>query len=160
MNAIELIVGGLFALLLVVLAVYFAWRQTKVLQALRSLDVGWTADDRHYLGKQARRRLWCSALMIVLAAMLVGSYFLDQAKPARDPNHKEITQEQKDYAWQMTLYWGMALLVVFTLVTLAAMDIVAIGRFAHRKARQLEGDRQAILEAHLAQFRRERNGPT
>jgi hypothetical protein len=157
-NATEVILGSLLAALLLLLAGYYAWRQKRILASLRSDDPTWNAEDRLYLRKQAVRRLWCSALMAVFAFMLIGSFFLEQAQPPRDPNQQEVTPEQKEYAWQVTIYWIVALFLLFAIVTLATLDIVAISRFAHRKVRQLDADRQAIIESHAARYRRDRNG--
>jgi hypothetical protein len=157
-NATEVLFGSLLAALLLFLAGYYAWRQKKILASLSTDDPTWNAEDRVYIRKQAVRRLWCSALMTVFAFMLIGSFFLEQAKPAQEPNQQEVTPEQKEYAWQVTIYWIVALFLLFAIVTLATLDIVAISRFAHRKVRQLDADRQAIIESHAARYRRDRNG--
>ena len=158
MSTTEIILGSLLAAGLVALAGYYAWKQTKTLQSLRSDSSNWSAEDREFVRKQARRRLWCSALMVVFAAFLVGWFFVESAKPPKDENQQRPTPEQEAYAWQAALYVTASLIVLFAIVVLAVLDVGAISRFAHRKQRQLEADRQAILEQHLARLRRDRNG--
>jgi MFS family permease len=157
-NLAELSLGLLLAALLLVLAGYYALRQRNTLQALNSPDRGWTPEDRLYIRKQAFRRLWCSVLMAFFAVLLVGWFFLDHAKPVLQPEQKEITPEQEAYAWQVTMYVGLMLLVLFGIGVLAALDVAAISRFAHRKRRQLDADRQAVIESHAARYRQERDG--
>jgi uncharacterized protein HemX len=156
MNPSEIILGCLLAVVLLGLAGYYAWRQKNTLRNLRSDE--WSPEDRVFLRKQVTRRLWCSALMVVFALMLVGWFFLQAAEPPRQENQQEATPEQREYAWQIALYWTAAFVVLFSMIVLAAMDMVAIGRFARRKQRQLDADRQAILESHVAQYRKNRNG--
>ena len=157
MNVTEIVLGSALAALLLLLAGYYAWRQKRILASLGPDDPAWNPEDRVYIRKQAIRRLWCSGLMVIFAFMLVGSFFLEQARPEANPNQQDAP-EQKEYLWQVTIYWMVALLLLFAIVTLAALDIVAISRFAHRKTRQLEADRQAIIESHAARYRKDRNG--
>lgn len=156
MNASEIILGSALAVVLVGIAGFYAWRQRNTLGQLRSDE--WSPEDRVYLRKQVRRRLWCSALMVVFALMLIGWFFIQATEPPRQENQQEATPEQREYAWLIAIYWTAAFVVLFTMVILAAMDMVAIGRFARRKQRQLDADRQAILENQLAQYRKNRNG--
>jgi len=154
----EIILGSVLAAGLVALAGYYAWRQKNTLQSLRTNAFDWSAEDRDFLRRQARRRLWCSALMVLFAALLVGWFFVESAKPPRQEDQERPTPEQEAYAWQAALYVTAALVVLFAIVTLAVLDVGAISRFAHRKQRQLEADRRMILEEHLARLRRDRNG--
>jgi hypothetical protein len=154
----EIILGSLLAAGLVALAGYYAWRQKKTLESLRTDASAWSPEDREFARRQARRRLWCSALMVLFAALLVGWFFVESAKPPGVEDQEGPTPEQRAYAWQAAMYLTAALVVLFAIVTLAVLDMGAISRFAHRKRRQLDADRQAVLEEHLARFRRDRNG--
>lgn len=140
----EILFGSVLAVMLVALAAYYAWRQKGVLQMLRA-TTNLSLEDRLYLRRQVSRRLWCSLLMLVFAAMLVGSFFLRYEAPGEGAEK----DAQREFAWQVTLYWAGALLVLFGIIALAAGDIWAIARFARRKQRQLESDRRAILESHI-----------
>src|SRR5262249_3960308 len=113
------------------------------------------------------RRLLCSGLMIVFAGLLFGWFFLEgsfrevreelrqqkeQAAPA------ELTAEQKDFVRLFTGYWIVGLLVLLSLISLAAVDFWSIARFGLRKHRQLQADHRALLRSDVAQRRSQGNG--
>ena len=148
MNPAELVFTLALAAVLLGLAGYFGWRQVQTLRGLAGMGV----EEQHYLRAQAYRRLFCSALMVVLAGMLVGWIFLgaDAADPAAP-----LTA---DLARLFSVYWIAALLVLLVLVALAAVDFWAIARFGMSQHRRLQADQRALLEEHAARRRRERNG--
>jgi uncharacterized membrane protein YjgN (DUF898 family) len=163
----ELTFGVVLVLVLLGLAGYFTWRQIGTLRQTRN-DSALSTDDRLFLHRQAVRRLVCSALMVVLAGMLIGWYFLDPAfrdmfregreawAEARD---EILTEQQKDFSRWMAAYWSLALLVLFFIIVLAAMDAWAIGRYGLRQRRQLSDERrQALLELEAARRRHRENG--
>jgi hypothetical protein len=163
-NPLEFTFGLVMVLLLVALAGFFAWRQRQTLQALRrqtELDL----DERRYLQAQAMRRLLCSGLMLLLAGLLIGSWFFE-------PGYQEVTQsgrtaaanaqpnlkpEERDFLQNFTFYWILILLVLFVFAVVATLDIRATLRYGLDRHRQLEQDHRAALEAHVRQLR-ERNG--
>jgi hypothetical protein len=159
-----------FTLLLVagllVLAGYFGRRQ---LQTLRGLTAPETLGqgDRLFLRKQAYRRLICSALMVVLAALLVTWLFLEPrfqqvqqeltAAHAVDPN-AEPTDEQRAFTRLFGVCVIVALLVLMVLLAVAGMDFWATARYGLSQQRQLQADQRAVLKEHADRYRRERNG--
>src|SRR6267378_3386496 len=110
----------LIAVLLTV-AAYFGWQQV---QALRG-GSGLKTDDRRFVLGQARRRLICCGLMVVIAGMLVGWLFLDghyrdlhsraQAVP-EEQRDQVLKEEDKDFARFMVGYWIVVFLMVFALL--------------------------------------------
>ena len=84
-NVGELTLTLLLAVGLTALAIYFGRRQFQTLATLRNAAPE-DADERRYLRTQAHRRLFCSALMVVFAAMFVGWIFID-------PFSREIQQQ-------------------------------------------------------------------
>jgi hypothetical protein len=76
LDAVETTLVLLIALVLCVLAVYFTWRQRLTMQAVHN-DLNMHRAHRSYWLKQTVRRRFGSLLMILLAAALVGSLFLN-----------------------------------------------------------------------------------
>jgi hypothetical protein len=167
MNPGELIFILVLATILLALAAYFGRRQIQVLRSLPQSSAD--PDERRYLRSQAQRRLFCSFLMVVFAAMLLGwiglnARYLDlleqkRAVEAADPA-AEATQEEKDFGRLVSVYLVVALLVLLGMVSLAIIDFWAIARFGLSQQRRLHADRRALLEEYAARRRRERNGDT
>jgi hypothetical protein len=162
----ELTFFGILIPLLLALGLFFGWRQVRMLRALRpGSELGPT--DRLYLRSQVYRRLVCSALLLILAGLLAGSFWLDQSRrrveqeraeqlarnPAapRQPEHEAFVQ-------QFTLYWILVLLVVMVLLALVAADVWAIARFSQRQHRQLRMDLRDTLARELERLRQQGNG--
>lgn len=160
----EFILGCLLAAVLVGLAVYFARAQFKSLASLRG-QPALAIDDRLYLRKQAIRRLLCCFLMVVFAGMLAGWFFLEE-RLSRPLNEEELELRAKARPQELvhhrgkeqtlriiTVYWAAALMVLFAMLFLAAIDLMATARFGFRHHRQLEAEKKAILEDEVARWR-------
>lgn len=143
------------AAVLVFVAVFFGLRQRTTLAQVRR-DPEMTADDRAYYLKQARRRLLCSVLLIVVAGLLVGWFFVDDVSMRELPPGQEPSQEDKDAARFIALYWIVLLCVLMGILLLASFDLIATARFGMRRVRQLEQERRAALEMEAARLRRRR----
>jgi ABC-type Fe3+ transport system permease subunit len=121
-------------------------------------------EDRLYLHKQVQRRLLYSVLMAVLGFMLVGSFFLEnqiRSEAAAVQNADRPAPDEADRrnsAWFFAFYWVVFLLLLLVILSLAAVDLLAIARFGLRHRRQLEAEQRAILESQALPLRRERNG--
>src|SRR5437868_3004064 len=105
-------------------AFYFTWSQGQTLQYLR-LDMQMPADQRRYLYRQSRRRLFGSFVLALLAIMLVGSLFLDY-EPLRQPLG-ELPPAEKEAAKNayrfISFYWMVFLLFLMALLALAIFDL-------------------------------------
>jgi hypothetical protein len=151
---------------LVVPAVYYAWRQVQTLRDLPGPE-SLPPEDRTYLRNQAWRRLACSVLMVVLAGMLAGSFAIEGpaqnlvnvGEEAQARNEKpDLDPVQKHFFRMYTLYWVAALLVLLGMMGLALFDILAIRRFGQRHFRKIQADRRAMIERQAARLREGRNG--
>jgi hypothetical protein len=151
---------------LLAVALFFGWRQVRTLRTLGpGSELG--PADRLYLRSQAYRRLVCSALLLVLAGLLAGSFWLDRSRlqvereraeqVARNPKAPP-QPEHEAFVQQFTLYWIGVLLVVLLLLILVAADVWAIARFSQRQHRQLRADLRDTLTRELARFRQQGNG--
>ncbi len=159
MDPVEITLGIGLAVLLVVVAVYFAFRQRQTFRQLRS-DTTLSLDDRRYLYKQAVRRTASSALLFLLAGFIVGWFFLEPALEELRPAGPvaELPESSKESLRLLTYYWIVALLVFLAVVLLAVYDLFATARFGARHHRQLEDARRAALQAEVERIRRERRG--
>ncbi len=151
---IELVVVVLLVAVLVGLAIYFTSRQIQSIRALRSGKVA--PEYQKYIHWQITRRLACSVLMVLLAGMLVASYYIEAGVRAQVEGAGK--QQAQEAAQTFAIYWGAFLIVLFILLWLAATDIIANARFGFRQSRRIASDRQDMIEQYAAQLRRERNG--
>ena len=154
----ELPVGASLAVLLVVIALYYGWRQVQSLRAM-SRDVNVAFDERMYLVRQATRRISVSVLLLVIAGFLVAWFFVDHSgMPPEDfaQGNRPMTDAEKDAVRFVGMYWISALLVVFVVIMLAVFDLWATARFGYERRKKLEEARQAALAAKLAQIRQRR----
>jgi hypothetical protein len=162
MNPKEIIFGGILAAVLLGLAGYFAWRQKNTLGKLREQDLD--PEDRLYIYRQVQRRLLCSVLMVVLAGMLVGWFFLESQVRSEVAGVQKVDEpgppdaERRNTIRVFTFYWIAFLLVLLVILFLAAGDLLATARFGLRQQRRLEAERRTVLESETARLRRERNG--
>ncbi|MCS6849953.1 MAG: hypothetical protein NZ700_02145 [Gemmataceae bacterium] len=148
--------------ILIGLASVHGWRAWR---ALRQQTAGNTpAEEREYLRQQARRRLVSSALLVLLAGLLAGSQLLgldhpaDRLEPRANGQPPALSAEQRRFLGLYTLYWGAILVVLFVVIGMAILEIRAIRRHGARQWRQIDDDRQAMIEAQAARYRMERNG--
>jgi ABC-type Fe3+ transport system permease subunit len=162
----EAIVAGAIVIILLLMAIYFGWRQWQTLGALRHGSQA-PREERRYVHKQAWRRLVCSALMIVLAGLFLGYFeiggsvgrLVDIGEANRERNQQRpLTDEEKAQVSNLTYLTIAMLSVVLAIFALAVADFVAIQRYGQRQYRQIQADRQAMLERELARYRGERNG--
>lgn len=164
MDPAELAFGAVLVVLLVGLAGYFSWQQRATLRELRARPE-MPADDRRFLRRQVLRRLFCSALMVLLAGMLVGWSFYDETfrdlfrEGRAAPAQGELAERQKAFGQWMGAYWSAALGVLFLIVAVAAADALATGRYGLRQRRRLRDERQqTLMELEAARRRHRGNG--
>src|SRR5262245_8451399 len=128
-------------------------------------------DEREYLRRQEWRRVVNSALMLLLAALLVGSYAFglqeraddigrQREQQAVDGQKPPPTDEQRDFGRLFAGYVIGILLLLGGIVTLAGLDFFATRRYALAQLRKIQTDRRAMLERHITRWREERDGPS
>lgn len=163
----EQLFATLIILVLLVLAVYFAWRNRLLFQGLRYLELA--PEDRRYHLALAWRRLVGCALMVVLAGLLTWWYWGGQEQRARelagrqaqvgqDGAPAEPSAERQRFFNQFSTFWIIFSLVFLGWISLAFFDFWAIRRFGLRQYRQIQADRRAMIEHQLARLRSQRNG--
>jgi hypothetical protein len=159
----ELVFGALLVLLLLGVAGFFAWRQLVALRSLRK-QVDLSREDQRFLRQQALRRLLCCGLTLALALMLACWPILEgpvshvTRADAPPPVDGQAPQLDRADARAFVLYWIVFMLLVLATLVLAAVDLLAVGRYGLRQHRQLEAERKAVLQSEVARLRSRRNG--
>lgn len=153
----ETAIGMTLAAVLVFVAVFFGVRQGHTL-ALARADSDMPEEERAYLRRQARRRLVCSALLLMLAGFIAVWFFIEPdpaQRQVRAPG-EPLSQEAKDEVRFFVFYWISPLLLLLVVLLLAAGDLWATARYGLRQHRELEQSRRAMLEMEAAKLRRRR----
>lgn len=103
--------------------------------------------------------------MLLLAGLLVGSYFLDQEyrqlteqAEQRPDRSATMAPEEREFLQRFTIYWVVALIVLFLFGFFAVLDVLATLRYGASQHRQLRDQHRAQLEQEVRRFRQERNG--
>lgn len=158
MDNLEIIMASGIAATLCGVAVYFLVRQQQTLRGARA-DPAMPAEQRAYLMRQFQRRLFGSILLFLLAAMLVGSLFLDY-EPLRQPI-EEVPPAQQEAAKQavrvISIYWMVFLMLLMAVMALAVFDFWATARFSVQQQKLLFQQHQDMLEAELTEHKYRQN---
>jgi hypothetical protein len=161
---LELAYAIVIVISLLSMAGYFGWRQWQALRRLAREGEQVPLDERRYQRAQAWRRLTNCVLMVVLAGLLIASYWLGQERRAGElgamgaQGQTEPSPEQKAFVTQYTTFWIVFGVVLLAVISLAFVDLLAIRRFARKHLRQIQADRRAMIEEEVAAIRRQRNG--
>ena len=164
----QIIFGAALIAALLLLALYYGWRQVLTLRRLRR-NPDLPDEERRYQHRQAVRRLVNSVLMLVLAALLTGvmAYLENPTQQlvkqhddaiAKGEKPPERTPEQRQLVLVWASWWVALLVVLLAVVVLAALDLWAIRTYGLRQFRKLQADRRAMIERQAARLRHGRNG--
>jgi hypothetical protein len=152
---------------LLALSVHYARRQVQTLRGLRVTEE-MEPEERLYLRRQARRRIFGCVLTVLLAIFLAGLLIflegplkeladdMDAAK-----NNGEDLNLSPDQRSLRKLYaiWNIGLLLtLLAVLAVAGVDYLATRRFGRRQMRRIQADRRAMIERQVARLRQEKNG--
>ncbi len=166
MSAHQMISTVILMVVLLGVGGFFFRRHLRTLRHVRT-DPDLSDDDRAFARRQVVRRLVCSALMIALAVILGGSFFLegtaqqlaDQIQTSREAGQEaQLNPEQRRFSAVYLYYWMGTLLVLLSIIALAVLDIFSIRQYRWRQYRQIQEGRRAMIEGQLARLRSRRNG--
>jgi hypothetical protein len=162
---VALILAGLVTLfaVLTLRRQYQNWRRVKN-------DPHMPSDERTYLRKQVYRRIFCGALLLVLAGMIAGTYLsgmeerANQIAARRDaavanPDQAERpppSDDDKDFVRLWGGYWIAILILLFVIFSTAIVDIWATRRYALQQLSRIRSDHRTLLERDLAVYRQQR----
>jgi hypothetical protein len=167
MHWTQILYGALLVVVLLALAGYYAWRQVQTVRGLRvAEEMG--LEERLYLHRQVRRRIFGCILMVVLAVLLSGlllflegpmSELSDYISAARERGEEpELSPEQRSLRKLYTLWNIGLLLTLLVFLATAGVDYLSTRRFGRRQLRRIQVDRRAMIERQAARLRQERNG--
>ncbi len=160
-----------FAGLLAVLAVWFAWLQVRQLFWLRD-QPHLTHDDRQHFKWQIIRRLAGCFLMLAAAVMLaglMGMRILDrldelilrsnQARIEEKPL-APLTEEERSFVLFSFAYVGVLMGAIVLLIGLGLWEIRSIRKHGIRHRRRIREDERTMLERQLPLLYQERQRST
>jgi hypothetical protein len=163
----QIVFTSLLIVVLLALAGYSAWRQWRILQSAEGQNE-LPPEDRLFIRRQVRRRLWCAGLMVLLAGLLALSFVLEgpanqlvaqgEAAHKRSGEPQPFDPEQQRFFHLWSGFWIVTLLVLLGIIVLAGLDLIAIRRYGQRHLRQIQADRRAMIEEQIARVRSQRNG--
>jgi hypothetical protein len=152
--------------LLVAVSGYFLGRQVQELRHLRRFPESEEEDRR--LRRQTYRRLVTSGLLLLLGFMLAVAmlYLETPAQRLADESdvqkalgkEPQLTEAQRDFRNLYRWFWIAFLLILMTILFLAAFDLWATRRHGVRELRRIQADRRAMLDEQIKRLRHERNG--
>jgi hypothetical protein len=162
----QIVFGSLLVVVLLAMAGIFTWRQIQSLRNLRTAT-NVSPDEELYTRRQARRRLICSALMVVLAGLLAGSFALEGSfdalvaagQASKERGETPVMSPAQEAFWiQYRAYWLIILLTLLAIIIMAGIDFMAIRRFGRQQYEQLKAARRAMIEGEIIRLRSQRNG--
>lgn len=155
-----MVVGLVFAALLVVLGIGAAARQLNTLRRARTVPHLPDVDRAYYRG-QGRRRLFASGALVVIGLMIAFYYLsgmdarMDELG-ARGPDAPPPSDDDKDFARVVGIYW-IAVIVLLGLVLLVAiLDFWATRVYWMARYREIKTDHETKLQRDLAVYRQQK----
>jgi hypothetical protein len=107
--------------------------------------------------------------MLLLAALLVGSYIVGQERQAAEIGARSANRpdngagagpsaEQERFLNRYSTTWILIGLVLLAILCLAFADLWAIRSFGLRHYRKIQADRREVIQREVARLRIQRNG--
>lgn len=162
----EIIFGSLLAALLLLLGLFFGWRQLAELRRLRAISL--PDEEARYERRKAVRRLVSCGLLLLLGLLLGGqmAFYGPRIQELVDRHDRRAEGEPRptlsDEEKGVARSWGWSivamLVVLLAVVILAGIDLLATRRHALRLFRKLQADRRAMIHRQTNRLRQERDG--
>jgi hypothetical protein len=162
----QIVAGSLLVILLVAVSGFFLGRQVQVVRDLRRASL--PGEEQRRLRHQTYRRLVTSSLLLLLGFLLATALlFLEgpaqQLADERDAlaaagQKADLSPAQKDFGRLYVGFWIGFLLILMTVLFLAAFDLWATRRHALLEHRKIQADRRAMLEQQINRLRHEDHG--
>jgi uncharacterized membrane protein YjgN (DUF898 family) len=159
MSIQEIIAAAVIVVLLLGIVGYFSRQELHNLRRARSATL--SDDDRRRLRFRAWRRLASCVLLLVLAGLLAGTYFIDRSRERiMEPGDDGAAMNAEQQAfWQVySYYWIAILMVLFAVIVIVGYDLWSLRRWGLREQRRLQQDHREMLEHEVSLYLRQRNG--
>jgi hypothetical protein len=155
---------------LVGIAVHYCRKACSTLRATWT-EIAMLPEERMFLRRQSWRRLVNGGFMLVLAAMLAGSYVLGFQSRAEEIGRERerqavtgakppLTPEQHAFGRFFSGYVMVLLILLALIILLAGIDLFATRRYVMTQLRRIQADRRAMVEMQMERWRRERDRPS
>jgi hypothetical protein len=152
------VVGLIFAALLVLLGAGAGLRQFNTLARVRTQPY-MPDEDRRYFRGQARRRLLASALLLVIGTM-IGVWYLSgmdaRMDALRNTPDDPQTEADKEFAKLVGIYWVVVILLLGVVVGVAVVDFWATRKYWMARYKEIKEDYDAKLQRDLAVYRQQK----
>ena len=162
----EWVAMSLVAALMLLVGGYYLYTSLRTLRRTTP-QFEMLPDERRFLRRQARRRMANSALMLLLAGLLIGAYAAglparaDQIGRQRelaavDGVKPPLNDEQRQFVRFFGGFVIAMLILLGVIVLVAGLDMWATRQYALFKLREIQSGRRAMIEHQLAKWREER----
>jgi NADH:ubiquinone oxidoreductase subunit 5 (subunit L)/multisubunit Na+/H+ antiporter MnhA subunit len=161
--SVAMICALVLAGILAFLAIYSFRYQFQNFRRLRSQTLA--SDDRRYLRNQIQRRSFNALLMLILAGMLAGAYLSGMQQHLEQriqdlPQQREAgqppTEDDRQFVRSWSIYWLVAIAIVFTIMVIAILDYVATSLYGRQQLRLMANEHRTLLERDLAVLRQQK----
>jgi ABC-type Fe3+ transport system permease subunit len=161
-----MVMALILAAILFLIAVFSLYWQIENLRGLRKPNI--PSNDRRYRRNQAVLRLINGSLLLILAAMISGTFLsgIEQRAAALGSRHDEkpregeepapITEEDKAFLNMYSIYWASVMGLLFIVVSVAIVDLWSTRRYAWAQLRRMRDEHRALLERDLAVYRQQK----
>jgi len=153
------VVGLIFAVVLVVLGTGGGSRQLRTLRRVQS-EPYLPEVDRAYFRGQGRRRLVASGLLVVIGLMIAFYYLsgMDARMDELGARQKELppAEEDKRFARLVGIYWIVVILLLGGTVSVAMIDFWATRVYWMARYREIKSDHDTKLQRDLAVYRQQK----
>jgi hypothetical protein len=160
MSSYEIIAASVIVTFTFGIVGYFGWQEISNLRRIPTSPV--SNDERRRTRFRAWRRLFCCFLLLLIAGLLVGNYFVDQSRVRiMEPGEETgvtMNEEQRQF-WQFySYYWIVICLLLLAVILIVGYDLWSLRRWGLNEQRRLNRDHREMLEHEVATYLRQRNG--
>jgi uncharacterized iron-regulated membrane protein len=160
MSSYEIIAATVIVVFLFGIVGYFSWQEIGNLRRARVTE--FDEQEQRRVRYRAWRRLFCCLLLLGLAGLLIGNYFIDRSRTQilepGEANGSPMSDEQLAFWHFYSYYWIAILLVLLAVILIVGYDLWSLRRWGLREQRRLHHDHREMLKHEVSTYLRQRNG--